>query len=96
MRRTYAGLGTKPSGPGELATSPVGEFYAQFDCAAAVPVGRGGIFAPMEYTSQLVGPNWRSTITSCPSFDSARRCVSSLAPLKNVRGADTVNWDLPP
>jgi len=48
------------------------------------------------YTSQIVGVCCRSTIRTVPSLDFARRCVSSRAPLKNVKGADRVNCDWPP
>jgi hypothetical protein len=67
--------------------------YAQF---------KRGIFAEAawipacRYTSQIVGVCCRSTIRTVPSLDFARRCVSSRAPLKNVKGADTVNCARPP
>jgi len=72
-----------------------GQAYAHFNrgssrgaCCVRIPACR--------YTSQTVGVCCRSTIKTVPSLDLARRCVSSRAPLKNVKGADTVNCDWPP
>lgn len=70
--------------------------YAQFACGISGRALCGRIAVDCRYTSQAVGPSCRSMITTLPSFDSARRCVSSLAPLKNVNGADTVNRETPP
>ena len=73
----------------------IGTAYAQFN--RGIFAGAPCVWIPAcRYTSQMVGVCCRSTIRTEPSLDFARRCVSSRAPLKNVKGADTVNCDWPP
>ena len=73
----------------------MGTAYAQFN--RGIFAGAPCVWIPAcRYTSQMAGVCCRSTIRTVPSLDFARRCVSSRAPLKNVKGADTVNCDWPP
>src|SRR5215467_85394 len=73
----------------------MGTAYAQFN--RGIFAGAPCVWIPAcRYTSQMVGVCCRSTIRTVPSLDFARRCVSSRAPLKNVKGADTVNCVWPP
>jgi hypothetical protein len=81
--------------PREEPRNPVPQ--AQRDCVAlAARALCARIADDGRYTSHVVGANCRSTMTTVPSLDWARRWVSDRAPLKNVTGSETVNWDPPP